>query len=224
MSANKYKGTPEEECSKGVVGKYDFLAELHKTLHPKLYLEIGIQKGKSLSLCSCECIGIDPEPRIPSSFLEGKLSLFKMKSSEFFNVHSPKILAKRKPDLVFIDGMHLIEYALLDFINVEKYSKKSTVVIMDDIFPAHPVQAERIRRTQKWTGDVWKIVPILQGYRPDLELHFLDTAPTGMLKISKLDKKNGILSDVYSEVIKQYADILVPDSVINRDLIKGMKE
>ena len=33
---------------------------------------------------------------------------------------------------------------------------RNLVVIFDDIFPNHPLQAERDRQTQVWTGDVWK--------------------------------------------------------------------
>ncbi len=32
-----------------------------------------------------------------------------------------------------------------------------------------------------WTGDVWKLIPILQRYRPDLQLTLFDAPPSGLV-------------------------------------------
>jgi hypothetical protein len=61
------------------------------------------------------------------------------------------------PDLVFIDGMQLFEFALRDLINVERHAAPQTLVAIDDIYPCHPTQAERQRRSGAWTGDIWKV-------------------------------------------------------------------
>ncbi|WP_337133804.1 class I SAM-dependent methyltransferase, partial [Staphylococcus aureus] len=93
--------------------------------------------------------------------------LVRSTSDEFFFKHANEFL-KQPPDLAFIDGMHLFEYALRDFINIERHSSSNTLVVIDDIYPNHPAQAERDRRTRAWTGDVWKLHAILTDYRPDL--------------------------------------------------------
>lgn len=174
-------GTPEEEQLKGEGDKHELLKQLHRTLKPSLYLEIGVQTGKSLLLAECESIGIDPMPR-PNIKLQKNHTLLRMTSDEFFANHADHYL-KQPPDLVLIDGMHLFEYALRDFMNVERYSGPNTVIVVDDIFPGHPAQAERVRRTRAWTGDVWKLAELLLSERKDLVVKLIDVYPTGLVLI-----------------------------------------
>jgi hypothetical protein len=105
-------------------------------------------------------------------------------------------------DLAFIDGMHLIEFALRDFMNIERYASPTSVVIFDDIFPNHPLQAERRRQSRVWTGDVWKIISCLRANRPDLALLPIDTHPTGLLMVAGLDPANRYLIEKYDEIIQ----------------------
>ncbi|MGM1054167.1 MAG: class I SAM-dependent methyltransferase [Pseudomonadota bacterium] len=172
-------GTPEEEELRGEGDKHELLRQLHQMLKPSLYLEIGVQTGKSLLLAECEAIGIDPMPR-PNIKLQKNHMLLRMTSDEFFAHHADHYLQK-PPDIVFIDGMHLFEYALRDFMNVERYAGPDTIVVVDDIFPGHPAQAERERRTRAWTGDVWKLAAVLETERPDLEIVKVDVFPTGLM-------------------------------------------
>ena len=82
---------------------------------------------------------------------------------------------------------------------------------------ANPVQAERRRRSGAWTGDVWKLLPVLQKYRPDLTLLTLPCSTTGLLLIAGLDAKNTQLQDHYQDIIHEYqADLPVPESILQR--------
>ena len=83
--------------------------------------------------------------------------------------------------------MHLVEFALRDFMQVERRASRASVIVLDDIFPNHPLQAQRVRASGVWTGDVWKILPCLRRYRPDLALLALDANPTGLLLVANLD-------------------------------------
>ncbi len=141
-------------------------------MQPNNYLEIGVQTGKSLALASCPAIGVDPMPQIKSP-LGPHAQLVRATSDEFFESRASKMISAPL-ELVFIDGMHLFEYAFRDFINIEKYAEAHTVVVIDDIFPGHPAQAERDRHTRAWTGDVWKLLVTLQQHRADLNLLMLD--------------------------------------------------
>lgn len=210
------QGTVEEEFLKGSIDKYEVLKHLHRTLKPKKYLEIGVQTGKSLLLADCDAIGVDPMP-YPNIKLNSNQKILKMTSDEFFKNHADKYL-KEPPDLVFIDGMHIFEFALRDFLNVERYASKNTVVLMDDIFPCHPAQAERERRTKAWTGDVWKVIEILEKYRKDLKIEKIDAYPTGIACISNFssEQKNHELTD--KDLIAEYkSKNMVPSSVMNRE-------
>ena len=125
--------------------------------------------------------------------------VFSLTSDEFFAEPSGGIA----PDLCFIDGMHLFEYALRDFMNIERCAAPGALVILDDIFPNHPAQAQRERRTRVWTGDVWRLVEVLRRYRPDLFLLPLDASPTGLLLIAGLDPANRVLWDTYNPVVRE---------------------
>ncbi len=194
--------TDEEEVLRGSMDKHEFLSKLHEVLKPELYLEIGVQTGKSLVLSKCNSIGIDPMPMINQK-LEVYHNLFTMTSDNFFKTLANENITE-PIDLSFIDGMHLFEYALRDFINVEKYSTKNTVIVMDDIYPGHPAQAERDRRTRAWTGDIWKLVAILKKYRKDLDIVTLDIYPTGVMIVRNLDKDNTSLQDDYKKIVEEY--------------------
>ena len=180
-------GKPEEEVLYGDYDKHKLLKVLHDRLKPRFYLEIGVQTGKSLKLAKCNAIGIDPMPR-PNIKLQKNHTLLRMTSDDFFAKHSENHL-KGAPDLVFIDGMHLYEYALRDFLNVERYADTNTLVVIDDIFPGHPAQAERQRRTRAWTGDVWKLPFFIEEKRKNLKVTKLDIFPTGLMIIEGFDKK-----------------------------------
>lgn len=208
-------GTAEEEALKGSVDKYEILKHLHKVLKPKKYLEIGVQTGKSLLLAECEAIGVDPMP-YPNIKLGPNHQILRMTSDEFFKTHADDYL-KEPPDLVFIDGMHLFEFALRDFLNVERYASKNTVVVIDDIFPGHPAQAERERRTRAWTGDVWKVIEILEEYRKDLWIEKIDAYPTGVACIRCLapGRNEFILQE--EKFLSDYKEKnIVPQSFIDR--------
>jgi hypothetical protein len=206
------RGTNEEEISHGNLNKYDTLKHFHNNLAPEVYLEIGVQRGRSFKLADCSSIGIDPFPKI-SEKLSYNHRIYKMTSDEFFRQTFPI----PEPDLIFIDGLHLFEQALWDFINCEKISTLSTVILIDDVFPAHPAQASRERKTQKWAGDVWKVYQILKEYRKDLEITELDVAPTGMIEIKNINPKNTILIDHYKEIVSTYMNKELPEWIIERD-------
>src|SRR5580698_1080401 len=98
---------------------YTVLRWIHEILRPATYIEIGIRKGESLRLALDQtiCVGIDPEPDIQTP-LSANTSVFRMTSDAFFAEEElPKLLHAPAFDLAFIDGLHLFEQALRDFIN-----------------------------------------------------------------------------------------------------------
>lgn len=187
-------GSSEEEALRGDVDKYRVLAHIHQQLQPRRYLEIGVQFGRSLALAACPAIGVDPMPMV-SVALSSDVRLIRSTSDAFFAEQTDP-LDLDPLDLVFIDGMHLFEFALRDFINTERFAGPNTLVLIDDILPGHPAQAARDRRTRAWTGDVWKLLPALRRYRPDLNLLLLDTHPTGLLCVSGFRRNQAGPSDV----------------------------
>ncbi|HJV12360.1 MAG TPA: class I SAM-dependent methyltransferase, partial [Propionibacteriaceae bacterium] len=102
-------------------------------------------------------------------------------------------------DLAFIDGMHLSDFALRDFINIEPFMADTGVVVLDDVLPRNGLEAARDRKTEPWTGDVYKVVEILRRRRPNLVVLLVNTAPTGTAIIVGVDPASTILKDVYPE-------------------------
>ena len=179
------------------------LERLHKELSPELYLEIGIRVGNSLSPAKANSIAVDPAPEI-SQELADKHHLYIKSSDDFFEFDADAAIEGRGIDLAFIDGMHLFEFALRNFINVEKRSTPSTVVVIDDVNPNHEIQSHRERHSQVWTGDVWKLAKCLEKYRKDLQLTYLNTFPTGLLLITGLKPRNNLLTERYNPIVREY--------------------
>lgn len=189
-------GLPESiEHGTGAMDKYEFMTRVHHLLAPRFYLEIGVEYGNSLALAQCDAVGIDPAPQLQHPVApHHRVSV--MTSDDFF-LHSDETAGLPTVDLAYLDGMHLAEYLLKDFMYVERRCGPCSVVIIDDIFPAHPLQAERTRQSRFWTGDVWKMIPVLRGARPDLLLLPVDTYPTGTLLVLGLDPDNRALWERY---------------------------
>ena len=197
----------------------DVLKNVHAVLQPRRYLEIGVAHGNSLALASNEAIGVDPAPRLRMERpTRGRLFHFQETSDRFFDEHANAALASGV-DLGFIDGMHLFENALRDFMNIEHYAHPASVIVFDDIFPNHALQAARQRQTSSWTGDIWKIVACFQKYRPDLLLLRLDSGPTGLLLVAGLDGNNCVLRELYDTIVAEFTSDQsgeVPQEVLDR--------
>jgi hypothetical protein len=138
-------------------------------------------------------------------------------SDEFF-ADSPRERLGAPIDFAFIDGMHLFEFALRDFMNIERFARPGAVIVFDDIFPNHPLQAARERQTRAWTGDIWKIRDCLARHRPDLRLVPLDTWPSGLLLVFGADPASRVLADRYEQIVAEYApDADPPAACLRRD-------
>jgi len=195
-----------------------FLEGVHATLAPSAYLEIGVRFGASLALAKAPSIGIDPAYELRKAVCDDA-ALFRETSDAYFARSDPLApLGGARPDLAFIDGMHLVEYALRDFVNVERHSRWSTVVVFDDVLPRRPVEAARERRTKAWAGDVYKLVEIFRRHRPDLLCIQVDTSPTGVLLVLGLDPESRTLAERHERIAEKAA---LPDPQdVPRELIE----
>jgi hypothetical protein len=186
----------------------DFLAQIHARLAPPTYLEIGIRHGHSLALTRSVSVGIDPSYRLQTP-LPRDVTLFRETSDEYFERDDPlEALDDRRIGLSFIDGLHLAEFAVRDFVNVERHADWTSVIVFDDIFPADAEMAARDRKTWLWTGDVYKVMAILDDHRPDLIRLRVDTEPTGLLLVLGADPHSTVLADRYETLARA---IEVPD-------------
>ncbi|MGY1708651.1 class I SAM-dependent methyltransferase [Geodermatophilus sp. SYSU D00758] len=200
--------------------RHELLAALHSRLRPRNYLEIGVDAGASLALSRVPSIGIDPAFSVVHE-LNCDVQLARATSDDYFRTHNPAEKLGGDPlDLAFVDGMHLAEFALRDFIYVESYSARTSVVVFDDMLPRNVVEAARERQTVAWTGDVFKVTHVLRHLRPDLVVLEVDTEPTGTVVVLLPDPRSTTLAQHYNDIeAAMVADgdpQDVPESVLGR--------
>lgn len=204
--------------------RHEFLRRLHTLGAPRNYFEIGVNDGRSLALSRVRSVAVDPAFKITVP-LRCNLELVKATSDEFFAQRQPlRHLRRRRQglgnllrryagsreqrtrstiDLAFIDGLHLFEFALRDFMNVERYSEWWSVIVIDDVLPRNIDEAARDRHTRAWAGDVYKLIPVLERYRQDLVLIPVDTLPTGVLLVFGADPRSRVLQEHYDEIVTE---------------------
>jgi hypothetical protein len=199
----------------------EFLQALHERLAPRTYLEIGIAGGHSLALSRCRSVGIDPGFQVDQELL-APVSLIRSTSDEYFDrlEDDGRTPFEELPiDLAYIDGMHHFEYALRDFIALERYCSPSSVIAFDDVLPRNVDEAARETDRFPWTGDVFRIQFALAVHRPDLRLVCVNTEPSGTLLVANLDPHNTTLAQNIDEIVREnvVADPQpVPSAILRR--------
>jgi capsular polysaccharide biosynthesis protein len=186
---------------------------IHRHLSPRTYVEIGVGSGRSLARArrGTLCVGIDPAPRLRRA-VPDSARVFEVTSDEFFAEHDLRaVLRGQAVDFAFIDGTHLFEFALRDFINLESACGRESLIAIHDCNPPNEEVADRQRRSAFWTGDVWKLVLCLRKYRPDLELAVVDVPPSGLGIVTRLDPASAVLRERYTEICQEYVNLAFSD-------------
>ncbi len=180
---------------------------IHEILKPTNYVEIGVQQGVSLlqALADTRCIGIDPEPSIEEQ--HPNATIYELTSDEFFARYDLGNLLGGSVELAFIDGLHLFEQVLRDFVNLERQSAAGTVILLHDCIPFDEMTASRERTTYFYCGDVWKAAMALRHRRPELEMVTVPTAPTGLCLVRGLDSGNRQFEEELPEIVASYRDL-----------------
>ena len=137
-----------------------------------IYLEIGVEYGSSFNhVHFLDKTGIDPDPKM--NYETDKI--IKQTADEFFSINS------KQYDVIFIDGMHQVEFLLKDFNNSMNALSGKGILFIDDILPLnyneqlkipikHYYENGILKYGENWTGDVWKIIyHILLNYKDKLE-------------------------------------------------------
>lgn len=220
---DKWRSSPprtQRSIFSGGGGRHEIVLSLsHAILRPKTYLEIGVNAGRSLGLTlpGTSAVGVDPAPTVRYP-LSRRVRVVKASSDSFFRTlrgNGPRLEGVdlafvEGVDLAFIDGMHLFEYALRDFRNVESLSRRTSVIIIDDCLPKGAQEAQRTRETAVWNGDVWRLLVALYRYRPDLELTLVDSRQGGLCIVTNLDPSSRVLFDEEDQILQTIGAIPFP--------------
>lgn len=165
----------------------DFLKVIHEKRY-EIYFEIGSCSGDSLCLSKSPSVAVDPYYQLNKDPVGEKdfCLLFQETSDHFFRKTLPNF-PNFECELGFIDGMHLFEYSLRDFINLAKISADSSLFIFHDPLPWSYEMATRdynsLPQGSAWTGDIWKLIPILIDIGMQENMNVLTSAPSGLLTI-----------------------------------------
>jgi hypothetical protein len=196
-------------AQKAPAGHAGLLRLIHDHLRPTTYVEIGVGQGHSFFRVLPETLAIGIDPNLKIEPPPGD-RLFPLTSDEFFATHDLREeLGGRSVDIAFIDGWHHFEFALRDFMNLERYCDPESVILVHDCYP---IDAETsIRDPYKgiplWNGDVWKLILALKKYRPDLRTSVVDCPPTGVGIVTGLDPASRVLADHYEEICDRLIDL-----------------
>jgi len=195
-----------------------YLTRFHEWLKPRNYVEIGVAAGATIVLANPPTIavGIDPLPSIRNTPARTATKIYPLPSDEYFTTRDLRVdIEGDVVDFAFIDGLHLFEQALRDFINIEKYSDRKTTVLFHDCLPVDRLCAAR-EQTDFWAGDVWKVIVILDKYRPDLELFTIPTRPSGLSVVVGLDPLSTVLADNFDSIVSEFMDMELPLDEVER--------
>jgi tetratricopeptide (TPR) repeat protein len=194
------------------------LRRIHANLQPGSYVEIGIRQGSSFKLASPEipAVGIDPNPLVDAEKIPARHVIIRDTSDNYFQSgRLPADLGGRPVDLALIDGMHLFEFALRDFIALEKSAHNGATILVHDCYPLNELTSRREQETPFWSGDVWKLILCLKQYRDDLKIITLPCPPTGLAAITNLDPGSTVLPHALDKICHQY--IPLDFSAIDQD-------
>lgn len=199
----------------------EILSSFHRHMKPKSYVEIGIGLGNSLALVNqdTKAVAIDPSPKIETP-IKARSKIFPTTSDDFFNSYNlHDELGSKSIDLAFIDGLHTYGQALRDFINIERYSSRKTIVLIHDCLPVTRIVASRSSAGRFWCGDVWKIIPCLSKYRPDLNIRIIPAPPSGLGMVTGLDSNSEVLSENLDRITDEYHYLELDYDFLDRERI-----
>ncbi|RAZ80292.1 class I SAM-dependent methyltransferase [Mesorhizobium atlanticum] len=143
----------------------------------KTYLEIGVADGDTFFAVSVPSrTGVDPYFRFDPKLKESKRNIFWPITSDKYFME----VAKKKFDIVFLDGLHTFEQTFRDFCNAILVTHDNSLVVIDDTIPSDIFSSvpdmdlaisTRIREGgvgAAWHGDIYKMIYAIHDFFPRL--------------------------------------------------------
>jgi hypothetical protein len=141
--------------------RYDVLNHIITEHSHSAYLEIGVESGITFkNVILDNKLGVDPDPSYKGDEIILKTS------DDFFKENNQMF------DIIFIDGMHQLEYVYNDFFNSINYLSKNGSIVIDDVLPMNEREQYKVpikhyynngilKYREPWTGDIWKFIYFL---------------------------------------------------------------
>ena len=198
---------------KNTIFKIDNYIERHTIINDCIikenkqsYLEIGVEYGITFNKINCnKKVGVDPDPKIED------IRIIKKTSDNYFCEKSAE-----KFDIIFIDGMHQVEYVINDFNNSIDNLSDNGIIFIDDILPGNEKEQFKIpenpiyengilKYSSSWTGDVWKFVYYILLHKKENIKYEIYTHPNyrGVMKIEFINRFK--IDPVVIDIINNYS-------------------
>ncbi len=198
------------------------LAGLHEIVKPEVYLETDVTDGGMLPLASMAgtAIGVGPEVDIWPGHRRDNQRVHQGTLDDYYGCESCE---RPAVDLALIRA-RLFDDALRDFAHIERTGHRGTIVVFLDVLPDRQEIAWRVQPgpeaswVDEWCGDVFKVMAVLDEYRPDLTQILVDVQPSGALIVTGLDPRNMILPRAHARILESRTafDHLLPARIIDR--------
>ncbi len=131
------------------MNRTDVINKVVEHIDAKTYLEIGIRDRRdNFDLIRVPMkLGVDPR-------LGSHSDIVGMKSAEYYETDE----ARRKWDLIFIDGDHSFLSAQIDMEYAMSHMNPGGMFVMHDVAPRDPAAMKAIKRGGgPWNGEVWRV-------------------------------------------------------------------
>jgi len=174
----------------------------------KSYLEIGVQAGHCFSQIVCENkIGVDPDKS--SAATNHKTSDDYFKSITFKD-------ARKKFDIIFIDGLHHSEQVIKDIENSLLHLNEGGTIVMHDCLPTSKrMQEIPLQEQCEWTGDTWRAFLLNRIISSDLDMCVVDCDwGCGIIRRGKqklVDLLNDPTYEEFQANKKEWMNIITPE-------------
>ncbi len=195
---------------------FDFLrllAAVDQAAAPQGFVAISTKSGRAARCIACHGVLVDPAMASSEAALQPgqHLAFLRSDAAQAFAEAPLSDAFPHGVDLALLDGLHAFATMLDDFMAVEAASHPGTVVLLHDCLPlnhrmtgepaGHDPSDDDPALRDFWTGDVWKIIPTLQHYRPDLSLAFVNCGPTGFVVCRGLKARSTVLRDARAAIL-----------------------
>tara|TARA_R110002073_G_scaffold196129_1_gene355190 strand:+ start:224 stop:2314 length:2091 start_codon:yes stop_codon:yes gene_type:complete len=148
------------------------------------YLEIGVETGVTFKHIDIKNkLGVDPDPSYKGD------DIILQTSDDFFKDNTKTF------DIIFIDGMHQLEYVYNDFFNAINCLTQTGSIVIDDVLPMNEREQYKVpikhyynngilKYGESWTGDVWKFIYfLLLHYQFDFSVYNFTNGYRGIIHI-----------------------------------------
>jgi tetratricopeptide (TPR) repeat protein len=192
------------------------LSYLHSHSKFQSYLEIvnwDQDIGNSLAKTNTTTISISHQTlKISTS----NRYFFKAHPNLFFNKVNLSDIIQSKLGMIYIASDNDLPQFLIALIYLSDYITPKTIICVKNTYPLDGITSSERKYTSFWTGNIWKLVPVLKEFFPSINIKTLKAFPAGVSIMNNFDATAGkILRCNFPEIIN-YADSLHYDDFYYR--------